>query len=151
MRLISIAMALFISACTATGPAFEKSDIKQATMVVYRQQGVLQFTRDFDVSINGGYECELSNGSFFVSDTLFETNVTAEKFDEPGVSRLRVFNKPHRTNYVRVEFYSPKQVAGFVGGMIGQSVMSHEGPFVLTQVPESQALEELQGLKRDCE
>lgn len=146
MRHIVLLM-LLLTGCSATGPAFDRSMVRD-NLVIYRPDGF--YSGIFQIEVNGRPVCKLKKAGYVVvKDSNRELNITSEIWDMPGVSRLTVINKGD--TYVRADVDADKQAAGVVGGYIGEAMHGMTGPYIFTEVPESQALRELEGLKRDCE
>lgn len=155
-RYLLVAMAL--SACSANGPIYSDANIPHgtgSTIVVYRPSSILQVARRFPLEINGVEKCSLSNGGYFAETVVpGKIGLTSSMWDQPGTSRAEIMASANQTSYVSIRLNNDKTAAGIGGGMIGlliaEGSSSTSGPFIFSNVPESQALKELADLKQDC-
>lgn len=154
MRHIVLLMALLVSGCVSSGPAFNKTMLDNSTVIVYRMNEFTGSAGTYPIEINGKNACDLHFRAFYTIDNPNKLVIGAQLWHEPGVSRITI-NPTNGTQYVRIRMDNSKQLTAFLGGqlsVIGQEAISEsKGPFILSKIPESQALRELEGLKRDCE
>ena len=147
----SLILILLLTACT--GAKYQPGH----NLTVYRPNSAKFILRDAAVEVDG-HDCSLSNASFYVTDIHHPQEVRASMWDMSGTSRI----KATPGNYVRVEVTTSRVISsmaavGFSGAIGaaaesgGRRIISSDGPFTLTIVPEAEALEELKDLTSDCE
>lgn len=157
-ELWATAISLCLSACAADGPAFKGASLPQGdgpTVIVYRPSEFVGSLAAYDVNINSRVACALHNHSYFVTDSYKGgISISATRFATPGTSVISIDRPKKKNYYIRMENNDGKTLAaggaGLIGIFVAEGVSSTPGPFVFTLVEENEAINELQGLKRDC-
>lgn len=147
----AILLSLLLSACNATG--IEYTGEQSGNLVVYRPWHTVNSLGYYYMDMNGKPVCGLGNGGYFIKHATGKTTISSSLWNQPGTSRITI-NVDKKT-YIKIEHNSQRMLVGAIGGLGGQlldeGVSDYSGPFIISQIPQSQALVELRGLKQDCQ
>ena len=148
----SIFVLCLLASCGSPpiGPKYtETASTHKATVVIYREmRGAV--LGSYSLSVNGN-ECELDNGSFFVSHPQGKAIITASKAAMSGTSRLAFDTVAGNVYYVKIET-NGKEWMGPIAylSMVVSNGVSDKGPYNIERIEKRQALEELKSLSQDC-
>lgn len=156
MRITVLVACLVLSACAASGPSFDLTNLNKprdgSKIVIYRPSGFIASGRSPSVEINGVKSCEMPQGSFFSKDiNPGPVNLSVTLWDSPGTTRYSIIAKPGKTHFVKISPNKANILAGSsfgIAGMMMEGANSEQGgQFIFTEEPEQKALETLKTTK----
>lgn len=155
LRLLVLALALFISACSATGQKYTEMAAStpavapdKARVYFYRKDAFMLGGRSAPISINGVIAGECANAGFFYTDLKPGNHVfSTELWDAPGKYSLYYNAEQGKTHYIQVAPREDAVTAGVLFGVIGMAIESGDkdkgGAFALLPMTPAQANSDL--------
>lgn len=142
----ALILLLLLAGCgQANGPQYSG----EKGIIVYtdyaKHGGLYSRNGTWEVKAHGMI-CDLHDKAFFIIPSG-PTEITATNLGS-GISRISVNdNKPH---YIRIDVNVYKSMLSGLGVVPALLATHDDGPYIFTDIPKSQAIQELQGLHRDC-
>jgi len=127
----------------------ETVSMHEATVVIYREMhgAVLG---SYSINVNG-QECNLHNGSFFVSHPKGKATIAASKSAMVGTSGLAFDAVAGNIYYVKIETNGKEWMSPIAYlSMVASNGVSEKGPYNIERIEKKQAIKELKSLSQDC-